>query len=236
MGVGREAQPCHTATMKTLSLIAFFGLMASASVADAHIRLDSPSPRIADQKVGPCGAAGSTRGSNVKVLAPGATIEVSWTETVNHPGHYRLSFDADGQDFTVPLSFTDVTQTMNVLVDNITDRSGSQLVYKQMVTLPNITCENCTLQLIQMMTDKPPYGDGNDIYFQCADIALRAGTPTVDAPTALVDAPTGPDAGGAAPTSGGGCNIGGRGGATGGLTVMAMVALGALVVRRRQRS
>jgi hypothetical protein len=27
-----------------------------------------------------------------------------------------------------------------------------------------------------MMTDKPPYGDGNDIYFQCADIALRSGT------------------------------------------------------------
>lgn len=219
--------------MKTLSLIAGLGLLTSVSVAHAHIRLDSPAPRTTELKTGPCGAPGSVRGSNVTVLAPGATIEVGWTETINHPGHYRVSFDADGQDFTVPLSFTDLTQTMNVLVDNITDRSGSQLVYKQMVTLPNITCENCTLQVIQMMTDKPPYGDGNDIYFQCADIALRTGTPTPDAPIALVDAPTGGDAGGTPPSSGGGCATGG---ATGWLTVMAMVGLGAFGIRRRQRS
>jgi uncharacterized protein (TIGR03382 family) len=232
---GRQAQPWHTAAMKTLSLIAGLGLLASVSVAEAHIRLDSPAARTTELKTGPCGAPGSVRGSNVTVLAPGATIEVGWTETINHPGHYRVSFDADGQDFTVPLSFTDVTQTMNVLVDNIADRSGQQLVYKQMVTLPNITCENCTLQVIQMMTDKPPYGDGNDIYFQCADIALRAGTPTptVDAPTALVDAPTGADAGGMTPASGGGCATGG---ATGWATVMAMVGLGALGIRRRQQS
>src|SRR5687767_5344915 len=45
-----------------------------------------------------------------------------------------------------------------------------------MITLPNMTCENCTLQLIQLMTDKPPYtvdATSDDIYFQCADIALR---------------------------------------------------------------
>ena len=219
--------------MKIFSLIAGLALLATASVANAHIRLDSPRPRTTELKTGPCGAPGSTRGSNVTVLAPGATIEVAWTETINHPGHYRVSFDADGQDFTVPLSFTDLTQTMNVLVDDIADRSGSNLVYKQMVTLPNITCENCTLQVIQMMTDKPPYGDGNDIYFQCADIALRTGTPTPDAPMALVDAPTGGDAGGGTPASGGGCQTGG---ATGWLTVLAMVGLGALVVRRRQHS
>ncbi len=212
--------------MKSLSLIAGLALLATASVADAHIRLDSPRPRTTELKTGPCGAPGSTRGSNVTVLAPGATIEVVWTETVDHPGHYRVSFDADGQDFTVPLSFTDLTQTMNVLVDDIADRSGRDLVYKQMVTLPNITCENCTLQVIQMMTDKPPYGDGNDIYFQCADIALRTGTPTPDAPLS-------PDAGGGTPSSSGGCQTGG---ATSWLTVMAMVGLGALVVRRRRYS
>lgn len=161
-------------------------------------------------------------------------------ETVNHLGHYRVSFDADGQDFTVPLSFTDLTQTTNVLFDNIPDRSGTNLIYKQMVTLPNITCENCTLQVIQMMTDKPPYGDGNDLYFQCADIALRAGTPTptVDAAPSLVDAPTGADAGGMAPASGGGCSAGGpnAGGTFGWLTLIAVVGAGAIGIRRRQQS
>ena len=58
--------------------------------------------------------------------------------------------------------------------------------YTQTVTLPSTPCENCTLQVIQMMYDKPPYGPagGADIYFQCVDIALRVG-----------GAPAGPDAG-----------------------------------------
>src|SRR5690606_6077325 len=42
-------------------------------------------------------------------------------------------------------------------------------------TLPDIECESCTLQVVQVMYDKKPYGDGNDLYYQCADIALRPG-------------------------------------------------------------
>jgi hypothetical protein len=87
--------------------------------------------------------------------------------------HYRISFDDDGQDFTVPNDFMDFTQTTNVLVENIADRAGG--AYTQMIQLPSTPCENCTLQLFQMMYDKAPYGDGNDIYYQCADIALRVG-------------------------------------------------------------
>ena len=37
-----------------------------------------------------------------------------------------------------------------------------------------MTC-NCTIRLIQVMKDKPPYDpsfDGNDVYSACADIAL----------------------------------------------------------------
>ena len=43
------------------------------AVAAAHIRLDFPAPRTTELKAGPCGAAGSTRGSNVQVLEPGST-------------------------------------------------------------------------------------------------------------------------------------------------------------------
>lgn len=157
--------------------LACLALVLTPSIAAAHIQLTNPLPRTAMQKDPNCGLTGSTRSANPTVYPPGATITVTWTETINHPGHYRVSFDQDGEDFTIPLSFTDTTQTENVLVDAIPDQTTPQATYSQEITLPDVECENCTIQLIQMMTDKPPYGDGNDIYFLCADVALRAGTP-----------------------------------------------------------
>jgi hypothetical protein len=218
------------------SVLALALLVAAPSVASAHISLQYPLPRTTQQKDRHCGLAGSTRSANPTVLAPGETITVQWTETINHPGHYRISFDADGEDFTIPLSFTDLTQTENVLVDNITDNQGG--TYSQEITLPDIECENCTLQLIQMMTDKPPYGEvageADDIYFLCADIALRVG----GGPDAGPD-PVGPDAGPGDPGGGdddpaaatGGC-ASTRGGGIGSL-VLAMAM--ALTLRRRLR-
>jgi hypothetical protein len=50
------------------------------------------------------------------------------------------------------------------------------------VTFPATPCENCTLQLIQVMYDKQGNGfggasggpnDNDDMYYSCADIALR---------------------------------------------------------------
>jgi MYXO-CTERM domain-containing protein len=155
------------------SLAAAAVALCSANAA-AHIRLDFPAPRSAHQKYGPCGALGSVRGDVVTTFAPGETITVRWQETIGHPGHYRVSFDADGQDdFVDPASYTDTYSAPSVLLDEIADAPGTG-PYTADVTLPNIECDNCTLQLIQMMTDKPPYGDGNDIYYQCADLVLVA--------------------------------------------------------------
>lgn len=222
--------------MRTLAL-ALGLLLVAPTVASAHVSLQNPLPRTTMQKDRHCGLAGSTRSANPIVYAPGETITVRWTETIDHPGHYRISFDADGEDFTIPLSFTDLTQTENVLVDNITDRAGGGL-YEQEITFPDIECETCTLQLIQMMTDKPPYGEAageaDDIYFLCADIALRPG----GGPDAGVD-PGAPDAGtdpggddeGPANATGGCSTTHGSGG-----LVTAGLLLGlALGFRRRRR-
>ncbi|MCE9576866.1 MAG: lytic polysaccharide monooxygenase [Deltaproteobacteria bacterium] len=209
-------------------------VLAWAVPAAAHIALTSPPPRTTELKSGPCGALNSVRGTNVTVLAPGATIDVTWKETINHPGHYRISFDPTGQNFTVPLAFDDTSQTMNVLVDNIPDSPTANDTYTKSITLPNIECETCTLQVIQMMTDKPPYGDGNDIYYQCADIALRTGTPPPPDAGVPVN-PGSPDAG-TTPTPedpgtvSGGCHAAGGGSALLGL------ALVPLWRRRRARS
>ena len=215
-------------------------LVGAPALAHAHLALTNPAPRATPSiKTRPCGSAGSTRGANVVVLAPGAMLEVRWTETVNHPGHYRISFDPDGQDFTIPLSYTDTTQSNNVVMDLIPDRSGMQLQYTQMIRLPDRTCENCTLQVIQMMTDKQPYtpdASSDDIYFQCADIALRApggvdaGT---DAPVGSPDAGEGADGGASATDLTGGCGCRTSQSQPAGIAVM-VFAMG-IATRRRRR-
>ncbi|MGN6110214.1 MAG: SCE4755 family polysaccharide monooxygenase-like protein [Kofleriaceae bacterium] len=204
------------------------------SISFAHISLTYPPPRTASQKNRVCGEANSVRGTNVTTLAPGATITVTWLETIDHPGHYRISFDADGQDFVIPpTSVPGATAGMpNVLIDPIDDVQGAvPRSYSQEITLPDIECNNCTLQLTQMMTERPydPNTDTN-IYYQCADITLSRNAPD-GAPNSGPDAgaPDGGTGGNGADATGG-CSTGG--GAVG--LPLGLVALG-LVARRRRR-
>jgi hypothetical protein len=71
-----------------------------ASPAAAHIGLRYPPSRYGDfvLKEGPCGVAGGTRSDNVTELQSGAPVEVVWDEYVDHPGHFRVAFDSDGDD------------------------------------------------------------------------------------------------------------------------------------------
>jgi hypothetical protein len=113
------------------------------------------------------------RGPNVTTYKPGEKIVVSFDEHVNHPGHFRISFDDDGHDgFADPQAYDDFYTNEYVLLDDIADKQGG--IYEIEVTLPDIECENCTLQVQQTMTDKPPFGPGGgvDFYWQCADIRL----------------------------------------------------------------
>ena len=154
------------------SLVAV-ALALLAVPAHAHINLLSPTPRTTMQKQGPCGAGpDDPRGPTVATFKPGEKIMVSFDEFVNHPGHFRIAFDDDGQDiFVDPKGFDDVGGGPGVLIDGIPDTKAGGVSMVE-VTLPDIECDNCVLQVIQVMSDKPPYGDGNDMYYQCADIAL----------------------------------------------------------------
>jgi hypothetical protein len=157
-------------------------ITATAATSHAHLRVTSPPNRYGDeQKAGPCGRAGGGRSSNVTTFAPGQTITVSWQETIDHPGHFRISFDPDGDDdFVDPAALDDVFTNSAVLVDNIPDEADRD--YSVAVTLPDLECDTCTIQVIQVMYDKAPplgppnsiYGD-NDIYYNCADVVLRVG-------------------------------------------------------------
>ncbi|MDC0671864.1 SCE4755 family polysaccharide monooxygenase-like protein [Nannocystis radixulma] len=179
-----------------IPVLAFAGVALVAPAAGAHIALSSPLPRHVEQKVGPCGLGpDDVRGAEVATFQGGETIVVRWTETVDHPGHFRLSFDPEGHDdFGDPSGYDDFYSNPAVLVDEIADKSGSQQTYEQEVTLPLMSCDSCTLQLIQVMTDKPPFEVGtNDLYYQCADIKLEG-----------VAATDGDSSGDSQPTSGGG--------------------------------
>ena len=208
-------------------------LIAIPGIATAHVTLMDPPPRTSMQKNRHCGDPAAPRKAP-KVYAPGATITVKWLETIEHPGHYRISFDNDGNDFFIPPNATATTVGMDptVLVDLIADVQGNFPIqgrmYSKDITLPNIECTNCTLQLIQLMTDKPPYTTAttsDDIYFQCADIQLKNGTPPP-----MVDAgvPPSGDAATVDPPAGeGGCSTGAGAGPA--------AALGLMLLRRRRR-
>lgn len=165
---------------------ALAGAASLSRAAAAHVDLLEPSPRVpglsadpnANLKEAPCGQEQNGRTENVHVFAPGETITVRWKEFVNHRSYYRVAFDADGDDGfpifpgpgTSPVG-DDPTRTCPVdghviLAYELTDGSGGE--HSLDVTLPDVECENCTLQVIQYM-----YNTGNPYYFQCADLALR---------------------------------------------------------------
>lgn len=195
--------------------LALAGLLLSGA-ASAHISLEqggSQKSRDGDAnlKEGPCGLAGSKRGTNIFTYAPGETVEVKIMETIPHPSYFRIAFDKDGDDgFIEPKSIkpidparlcpfnaadkcgttdadSDFYNSPEVLMDNLDPHLSNGKFgnpYSWQVTMPNVTCDNCTLQIIQVMQDtvhgayNPVKGDPADnpyvadIYHQCIDLVL----------------------------------------------------------------
>ena len=190
--------------------------------------------------------AGSAR-ANVQTLRPGASLHLVWDEYIVHPGWFRISFQQNGDTFEIPPVSNGPTgagAASNYPTENLTGKTdpatGSLILADRIahgtlskdITLPNVECNNCTLQLTQMMTDKPPYSIdtlSNDIYYTCVDLVLTAAAPATDAGAGTG---TGPDAGGGTGggnggTSGGGCS------ATGGSAGILGLAFVGLLRRRR---
>lgn len=151
-------------------------VLALPSAASAHVALTEPAARYARDfvKEAPCGRADNPRGEVVATYVAGETITVRWDEFIGHPGHFRLALSADGDGaFVDPTDYDDFYAADNVLLDDIEDPDGVA-EHAVQLTLPDLECEACVLQLIQVMTDKPPWGPagGNELYYQCADIRL----------------------------------------------------------------
>ena len=201
--------------MKALVAVGLAAVLAAPVPAAAHTLLTTPTPRSDSDgiKSGPCGVA---RTDSPMTVAGGATLDVQWLETIDHPGYYRLALSTGGDS-----GFDD-----NVLADRIEDRdcTDTPCSYGTSITLPDIDCPDCTLQLIQFMGNNPdgPYSP----YFSCADLVITGDGSVGDGGIGGGDG----DGDGAA---GGGCHIPGATGHSG--ASIALLVLLALVSLRRRR-
>jgi len=150
------------------SSVSLFALAASA-----HTVLVAPPPLTGNDsaKTAPCGC---TFGSGtilcpddytVTQLTAGAQVPVTWNETVNHDGEFRLSFSPKAPEDLTAADMDDAAVQM-VVPDN---QAGGLVT--QMFTVPNTPCDKCTIQVRQFMEGAdPPY------YFTCAAVKIVAGT------------------------------------------------------------
>ncbi|MCP4710314.1 MAG: hypothetical protein GY869_16960 [Planctomycetes bacterium] len=180
-------------------------LCVSVPAATAHIDILSHETRHGrfEIKNGPCGVLNSERGTNIYTYAPGETITIVVDEYIPHPGYFRIAFDDIGDDdFLNPQSVDPINRECmddpsdhcgepdfynsdTVLMDNLAPHIPEGLQSKDYtfeVDLPDIECDNCTLQIIQVMTDPfpihapyDPSPTSDDIYYQCIDLVLKQG-------------------------------------------------------------
>ena len=228
------------------------GTVCFVSPAHAHISLEKGGTHLSRYgdsavsiKAGPCGRTGGARGTHVYTYEPGQTITVKLVETIAHPGYFRIAFDDSGDDaFKEPASIkpvdskracpdgpgdhcgaSDFNNNASVLMDNLDPHLASGTpTYTWQVKLPNVECQSCTLQVIQVMEDDqfhgpydPTPGVGvEDIYHQCIDLVLQKGAGDgglTEADAGVTDAGSIPE--GDAATHGGDGGTGGGGGGGG---------------------
>lgn len=143
-------------------------------------------------KEAPCGKDSDARGTDINVFLSGSTITLRWDEFTFHTGYFRIAFDDDGDEFPEPADYFDfftpapagTTIMHDGLFDGHTRNDGP--IFSFDVTLPDIECDNCTLQLTQIMTDKPPYvPNTNDLYYNCLDVVLTRDPSLVPPPPTI---------------------------------------------------
>ena len=189
-------------SVSLLSGSAAAALVLTASTVFAHIDLISPVSRYVVNRANggggskecPCGGPASmidgdrvcnnqptdqthdpNRSTKVTPFEAGSKITIQVVEYVDHSGRFRVAFDPDGADMT---DFNS-NILLDVPDDNTKVGSKDNPPYEFEVTLPMMTCDNCTLQVIQDMnanTISTPVKDpsGDSTYYTCADIELVA--------------------------------------------------------------
>lgn len=179
-----------------VSALAMLGVIAVVpSSASAHFTLDAPESYMSQdllgspQKAPPCGDDGSgTLTGAITAFQAGQTITITIDEKIFHPGHYRVALAPNDPSELPPeppvtAGSTDCGSTTimdppvyPVLADGMllhtTSFSGPQSFE---VTLPtDVTCDHCTLQVIEFMSEHPLNNPGGCFYHHCANISITS--------------------------------------------------------------
>ena len=173
-------------------------MMLLAPYAGAHFRLLEPQGWLVEnnlgdpQKLGPCGGTSADPGTPSNALnrvQGGQMLHIKLQETIFHPGHYRVALAVNSRaelppDPDVATRDTDKgpwsvsspiagQPKIPVLADGLfvhTTRQTSP--FETDVRLPNISCEKCTLQIVEFMAEHGYNRDGGYFYHHCAVLQI----------------------------------------------------------------
>ena len=169
-------------------------------VIQAHFKLVEPASWLIEddrgdpQKAGPCGGTNTDYGKPsyaVTQAAGGSTLHIKVLETIYHPGHYRvaLAVNSPSELPLDPRATTDTTDRgprsvsaeimnpvqMPVLADGLFPHQAKvDGPLETDVTLPNISCRRCTLQIVQFMEQHAVNNPGMYTYHHCAVLQITA--------------------------------------------------------------
>lgn len=170
------------------------------AVLHAHFKLIEPASWLVEdergdpQKSGPCGGSNADWGRPSYVVTQavgGSKLHIKVQETVYHPGHYRVALavnspaelpldpkatttDTDRGPRSVSAEIQNPAQ-VPVLADGLFAHTAkADAPFETDVTLPNISCRRCTLQVIQFMEQHAVNNPGMFTYHHCAVLQIAA--------------------------------------------------------------
>jgi hypothetical protein len=213
--------------MRSSVLVLAVPLLALPVTAQAHFTLLAPPPASNSTDGGkgsaPCGPT-SMPSNVVTTVMGGSKLMLKVNETVAHPGFYRVALSIksrtelpadnvvknDGGMILPPAgpgeSASAVYQdppVFPVLADNLWPHTSAMAMFSTEITLPNVNCDKCTLQVIEFMAKHGP----DYFYRHCADLKI-----TADPSKPIFDPTAGSGAGGG--SGGGASGMGGSAGAS----------------------
>jgi len=179
--------------------VAFLGATIPVALS-AHFKLIAPASWIVEsdrgdpQKAAPCGADPKAGMSNIVGKAVGGSkLPLKVTETIYHPGHYRVALAVNSKAELPPDPETMERMTekgpqsvwaviqsppqIPVIADGLFQhytRPTAPQTFETEIQLPNINCPKCTLQVIQFMAEHGYNQPGGYSYHHCADLEITA--------------------------------------------------------------
>lgn len=203
---------------RTLAILAGLSFAFVGTNAHAHALLMNPPPLTSDDnaKSGPCGcyfgagpedpaedgtASACPAGYKTTVLEGGTQLQVTWKETVNHSGKFRIALS------TKPINLVtraDLDAAVVYEGDDTNTVSGGLI--SKTITLPDKPCTNCVIQLRQfMMGATKPY------YYSCAAIDITSSSMSSSSSSTGASSSSSGDGGTGGMGTGGATGTGGTG-------------------------